>query len=64
MHSAVILDGKSLTIEDVGQVAQNKKKVAAPADILTLLDKVRHYVDEIAEKDQPQWRTCQLQAWP
>ncbi len=55
MHSAVILDGKSLTIEDVGQVAQNKKKVAAPADILTLLDKVRHYVDEIAEKDQPHY---------
>jgi histidine ammonia-lyase len=55
MHSAVILDGKSLTIEDVWYVAQNKKKVAVPSENLTLIDKIRYYIEKIAEKDNPHY---------
>ncbi len=53
MHFTVILDGKALTIEDVWSVAQNKKQVEVHPENLHLLDKIRHYVDDIAEKDRP-----------
>jgi histidine ammonia-lyase len=51
----VILDGKTLTVDDVVAVASGKAQVAVADDVMVRLRRARALVDEMARGDEPHY---------
>jgi len=52
-HDTLVLDGKSLTIEDIVRVAQHKMKVAISSESLEMLNKGRNMLQQWINNDAP-----------